>query len=144
MSRRRICRIVEFFPSSTSFKPIDKNDKDFEKMELKIEELEAMRLKDIVGLSQQDCADKMGISRQTFQNIIDSARYKVALALTQGLGIEIKGGDFTSIYCEVKCSSCNTTYSIRYSNDRSICPICDSPRVYCKNKNDKCNLWCCR
>ncbi len=44
---------------------------------LKVEELEAMRLKDIKGLTQQECADDMGISRQTFQNIIDSGRKKI-------------------------------------------------------------------
>ncbi len=43
---------------------------------MKVEELEAMRLKDIENLTQQECADLMGISRQTFQNIIDNARKK--------------------------------------------------------------------
>lgn len=144
MSRKRICRVVEFFPSSTSFVPTDKKDGEWKKIKLKIEELEAMRLKDISGLSQQDCADKMGISRQTFQNIIDSARHKVAVALSEGIGIEIKGGDFTSIYCEVKCNACNATYRVKYSVDRSTCPICNSPKVNCQNKSNKCNFWCSR
>lgn len=144
MARKRICRTVEFFPDSTSFAPLDRKDEESRKMELKIEELEAMRLKDIVGLSQQECADKMGISRQTFQNIIESARHKVAVALTEGLSLEIRGGDFTSIYCEVKCSSCDTTYRVRYSKDRITCPMCNSHRVGCKNKNTRCNTWCLR
>lgn len=135
---------MEFFPSSTSFVPTDKKDGGWKKIKLKIEELEAMRLKDISGLSQQDCADKMGISRQTFQNIIDSARHKVAVALSEGIGIEIKGGDFTSIYCEVKCNACNATYRVKYSVDRSTCPICNSPKVNCQNKSNKCNFWCSR
>lgn len=135
---------MEFFPSSTSFVPTNKSDEAFKKIDLKIEELEAMRLKDIIGLSQQECADRMGISRQTFQNIIDSARHKVALALTEGLGIDIKGGDFTSTYCEVKCNSCNATYNVKYSRDRSTCPVCNSKRVGCHNKNTGCGRWCNR
>lgn len=144
MPRRTRCRIVEFFPNSTSFVPIDKKNKEIRKIELKIEELEAMRLKDILGLSQQDCADKMGISRQTFQNIIDSARYKVAIALTEGLGIEIRGGDFTSDLCELKCNSCNTSYKVKYLKDRFTCPICNSHEVSCQNKNNRCGFWCKR
>lgn len=144
MPRRTRCRIVGFFPSTTSFAPIDGKDKELKKIELKIEELEAMRLKDIIGLSQQDCADRMGISRQTFQNIIDSARHKVALALTEGLGIEIRGGDFTSDLCEVKCNSCNTIYKVKYLRDRFVCPVCNSNRVSCNNKNTKCDIWCQR
>jgi predicted DNA-binding protein (UPF0251 family) len=144
MPRRTRCRIVEFFPNSTSFAPIDKKNKEIRKIELKIEELEAMRLKDIMGLSQQDCAEKMGISRQTFQNIIDSARHKVALALTEGLGIEIRGGDFTSDLCEVKCNSCNAIYRVKYLKDRFVCPICNSHRVDCHNKNSICGNWCQR
>jgi len=59
-------------------------------MVLTLEELEAMRLRDIEGLTQQECAERMEISRQTFQNIIDSARKKVAVALINGLSITIK------------------------------------------------------
>jgi|GEM_PF-6019908 len=39
---------------------------------LKIEELEALRLKDLEELDQEQCAEKMGISRQTFQRILNS------------------------------------------------------------------------
>ena len=109
---------------------------------LTLEELEAMRLKDIEGLTQEECADRMEISRQTFQNIIDSARKKVAVALTNGLTITITGGHFKTVYCEIECKSCNTTYTIQYPQDREICPICNSVDVYCNNKHRKCNRWC--
>jgi len=144
MPRRTRCRKVEFFPDTTSFIPLNNKQEDLKEIVLSIEELEAMRLKDVEGLTQQECADRMEISRQTFQNIIDEARYKVAVALTKGLPITIKGGCFTSSYCEIKCNNCNRTYFIKYPQDRKSCPICSSLDVYCNNKDKKCKRWCQR
>ncbi|OXE25380.1 hypothetical protein CA163_37240, partial [Vibrio parahaemolyticus] len=42
------------------------------------------RLADLEGLSQQQAADQMGISRQTFGNTVKSARFKVAKSLVEG------------------------------------------------------------
>ena len=41
---------------------------------VKIEELEALRLNDLEGLEQEECAAKMEVSRQTFQRILITAR----------------------------------------------------------------------
>ena len=68
----------------------------------KLEELEAMRLKDIEKFNQKECAEKMKVSRQTFQNIIDSAREKVAMALTQDKAMEIDGGNYRAKFCKFK------------------------------------------
>jgi predicted DNA-binding protein (UPF0251 family) len=48
------------------------------------EELEALRLADYLNMSQQQAADEMAISRQTFGNIVNQARYKVAASLVEG------------------------------------------------------------
>ena len=56
-----------------------------EEIILKVEELEAMRLKDIEGLNQEQCAERMNISRQTFQLIIDEARRKKPAIVRAGL-----------------------------------------------------------
>lgn len=141
MARPTKCRRVGFFPDTTCFKPLGKREQE-EEVSLKIEEVEAMRLKDIEGLNQQECADRMEVSRQTFQNIIDSARNKVAIALTKGLVINIKGGNFISNCCEVRCKSCNTTYEIKHIKDKRICPNCNSNKVNCNNKNKRCHRWC--
>ena len=52
-------RRVEFFPEDTYFVPYNKPKCEIEEVNLKIEELEAMRLKDIEGLNQEECAEKM-------------------------------------------------------------------------------------
>jgi len=55
------------------------------------EELEALRLADLEELTQEDAAERMGISRSTFQRIVAQARRQVALALVEGAALIIEG-----------------------------------------------------
>lgn len=55
------------------------------------EELEALRLMDLEDLTQEDAAERMGISRSTFQRIVAQARRQVALALIEGAALIIEG-----------------------------------------------------
>lgn len=74
------------------FKPTGTPMVDLEIVELGEDELEAIRLADLEGLYQADSAERMGVSRPTFGNIIASAHKKIADALTQGKAIQIGGG----------------------------------------------------
>ncbi|MEW9121481.1 MAG: DUF134 domain-containing protein [Thermotaleaceae bacterium] len=130
-------RRIEFIPENTGFMPLEKRC-GLREIILKVEELEAMRLKDIEGLSQEECAEKMMISRQTFQNIIDSARKKVATALIEGTLLRVHGGHYTMPHCKFKCRSCGNLYDIQYEQDKRICPICGDDRVDCSKKKDCC------
>lgn len=142
MSRPTKCRRVEFFPEEDYFAPKGKSQCEIKEIILKVEELEAMRLKDIEGLTQEECAQKMMVSRQTFQNIIDSARKKVAIALTEGKAIKISGGHYTTKLCKFKCLNCGIIYEINYEQDRHRCPSCGSKEVMCRKKKSFCNNWC--
>jgi len=122
--------------------PLGKRKCEVEEIVLKVEELEAMRLKDIEGLSQEECAERMQVSRQTFQNIIDSARKKVAIALTQGNAIHISGGNYTSGLCQFKCLNCGKVYDFNYEHDKHTCPYCGSREVICEKKNRFCHRKC--
>ncbi len=135
-------RRVEFIPKSTYFVPIDKPRCETKETVLKIEELEAMRLKDVEGLNQEECAKKMNVSRQTFQNIIDSARKKIATALIEGNAISIRGGKYTRNLCEFKCFYCQNVYEVQYEEDRYVCPKCGATEVVCKKKNNFCHKGC--
>ena len=53
------------------------------------EELEALRLADLEGHSQADAAARMGISRSTFQRILQRARRQVALALVERCALRV-------------------------------------------------------
>ena len=66
------------------FKPNGVPLSKLNKIELLAEELEALRLADLDSLSQLEAATRMGVSRQTFGNIIKRARTKVAQSLVYG------------------------------------------------------------
>jgi predicted DNA-binding protein (UPF0251 family) len=63
-----------------------------EEINLALDELEALRLADLDEMYQEDAAKKMGISRQTFGNIISSAHKKIADALLNAKALKIEGG----------------------------------------------------
>ena len=62
---------------------------DLEIVELTAEEGEALRLKNIEGLEQTECAEKMKTSQTTFQRILSSAYRKVSDAIVNGKAIKI-------------------------------------------------------
>lgn len=58
-------------------------------VELSLEEVEALRLKNIQGLDQIACAQKMKTSQSTFQRILASAYRKISGAIINGKAIRI-------------------------------------------------------
>jgi predicted DNA-binding protein (UPF0251 family) len=65
-----------------------------EAISMNLEELEAVRLVDLLDLDQEEAAFYMGISRKAFWNDLMNARKKIATALIYGLGLRIEGGSF--------------------------------------------------
>ena len=97
---------------------------------LKLEELEALRLKDLEGMEQEECASQMEVSRPTFQRILIAAREKVADSLIHGKSIRIEGGHFTQNLCNVHCASCGRAWQAPFEAmgenpvDGIPCPDC--------------------
>lgn len=91
--RPRKARIIRSEPKIRQFSPRGRIGRPGH-MELKIEELEAIRLADYTGLSQGEAAKFMGISQQTFSRVIRKARKSLAEALIKGDIIKVKGGSF--------------------------------------------------
>jgi len=90
-------RRVECSPEVLYFKPRGVPLSELETVALAIEELEALRLVDLEGMLQEDAAFRMGVSRRAFWEDLQSARRKVALALTTGKVIEISGGSYVRL-----------------------------------------------
>lgn len=65
-----------------------------EAISIPLEELEAVRLVDLLDLDQEEAAFYMGISRKAFWNDLMNARKKIASALVYGMGLRIEGGSF--------------------------------------------------
>ncbi len=61
-------------------------------VELTVDEFEAIRLADCEHLYQEQAAERMNVSRQTFGRILDAARAKVADAIVHGKALSIQGG----------------------------------------------------
>ncbi len=142
MPRPRIWRRVAFIPERKYFVPYGIEEEQYQEVQLKMEELEAMRLKDIEGLNQSECATKMEVSRQTFQLIIDEARKKVAVALTTGLAIKITGGNYTYNICKYTCQDCALEFISAYEVENIQCPACDSKNLLCREVDKFCMKSC--
>ena len=65
-----------------------------EAISITLEELETVRLVDLLDLDQEEAAFYMGISRKAFWNDLMNARKKIAAALVYGMGLRIEGGSF--------------------------------------------------
>jgi len=97
MPRPRRRRRVRLKPDITFFKPEGVKESYLEESILMVDEFEAVRLKDLEGLDQEEAAKKMGISQPTFFRLIKSARKKIADAIVKGKAIKIEGGVFRMV-----------------------------------------------
>lgn len=106
MPRPPKIRWVEYMPCVTSFKPAGIPLRELEEVVLTVEELEAVRLKDLEGLEQEEGAERMRVSRPTFQRILVSAHRKIADALVSGKAIRVEGGAFQFARRILICQEC--------------------------------------
>ncbi len=140
MARPTKWRKIEHIPVTPYFVPSEKEVLELPENSLKLEELEALRLKDLEGLEQEECAVKMEVSRPTFQRILLSAREKVADSLINGKMIHIEGGNYTLNICPIKCDECGKEWKDSFENLESIkngkyvCPNCGSKNLVCQGK----------
>ncbi|MEM4663279.1 MAG: DUF134 domain-containing protein [Candidatus Diapherotrites archaeon] len=93
MPRPKRCRCIHHRPNITYFKPAGIKLSGLSEVIISFDEFEAIRLKDLLGLEQEDCAKRMGISQPTFHRLVTSARRKIADALISGKAIKIEGGN---------------------------------------------------
>ncbi|RDV84000.1 DUF134 domain-containing protein [Ammonifex thiophilus] len=117
-------RRVAFLPPFVVYKPQGIPLEETETVNLTVEELEALRLKDLEGLEQEECAERMGISRPTFQRLLVGARAKVAEALVKGKALRIEGGNFLLV-THRQCARCHEEWE---ASEGEVCPRCGAPR----------------
>jgi predicted DNA-binding protein (UPF0251 family) len=90
--RPRKRRWLARLPRTATYKPAGVPLNDLTRVLLLAEELEALRLADLEGLTQAEAAEQMGVSRSTFQRILARARQQVSLALVEGKALQIEPG----------------------------------------------------
>ena len=79
MPRKQRCRWISGYPDHWEFSPEEASDK--EPVVMSLDEFETIRLLDFEGLTQEQCAERMGVARTTVTAIYESARRKTAEAL---------------------------------------------------------------
>jgi predicted DNA-binding protein (UPF0251 family) len=89
MPRPKLKRKIQFNPEIRYFKPQGVPMRYLKIVELLPEEVEALRLKNIENMNQEECAKKMNTSQSTFQRILSSAYHKISEALIKGNAIKI-------------------------------------------------------
>jgi predicted DNA-binding protein (UPF0251 family) len=83
-------RKISFSPNAVYFKPRAIPLSLLEEVDLKFDELEAIRLCDFEGLDQIKAAKSMAISQSTLGRVLNAARQKIAEALIEGKAIRIE------------------------------------------------------
>ena len=84
-------RIVRQNPKISQFSPRGKPGRPDE-TELSMDEFEAVRLADFMGLSQKEAAKSMHVSQPTFSRVLKRAHKTIADGLVSGKIIKIQGG----------------------------------------------------
>jgi predicted DNA-binding protein (UPF0251 family) len=84
MARPKKKRLCEGIVCGKAFKPTRTPMAELKKVELLYDEVEALRLCDLEGLTQEQAGLQMGISRGTVQRILTTARKKMASAIVNG------------------------------------------------------------
>ncbi len=92
MPRTPRCRRIQGYPDYWSFGPQDGGQA--ETITMTLDEYECLRLMDREKLTQEQCAQRMGIARTTVTGIYESARSKLAEALVDGKILRISGGSY--------------------------------------------------
>ena len=113
------------------FKPAGVPASQLVEIVLEIDELESVRLADLEGLYQEDAAEQMNVSRQTFGRIVSSARKKVAQALVQGMSLRIEGGEIEMAeQRSFVCLDCRHAWQLPFGTGRPAkCPACSSTSI---------------
>ncbi|SHN48545.1 DUF134 domain-containing protein [Desulfovibrio litoralis] len=94
MSRPKKWRKVCCLPELTRFGPLGLVANAGCILKMSVEEYESIRLIDLEGMTQEECAENMHIARTTVQGIYNSARKKIAESLVNGKSLQIEGGQY--------------------------------------------------
>ena len=126
MSRPKKERFVYQPPLHADFKPVGIQRQALEPLSLGLDEFEALRLADYLGMEHTEAAMEMEISRSTFTRLIEKARRKVAKFLVEGKHLHIEGGNIHFRGNLIRCHDCGHMFNIGFEASINKCPACGS------------------
>ena len=118
MPRPRKWRKVCSLPESSRFGPLDSSANTENLIKMTVDEYETIRLIDLEGFTQEECAGRMNISRTTVQGIYNDARRKVAESLVNVKVLLIEGGEYQ--LCDGYEESCGRSGCYRHRYGRNF------------------------
>jgi predicted DNA-binding protein (UPF0251 family) len=107
-----------------------------------VDELEALRLADLLGLSHEEAGEQMAVSRATFGRIVGKARKTVADALVHGKALMVEGGPVAMRQGmderHFSCRACGGRWDEPFGTGRpQACPSCGDDAVFRQQDEDK-------
>jgi predicted DNA-binding protein (UPF0251 family) len=100
MKWRKVCSL----PERNRFGPLGLDEDESKHIKMTVDEYETIRLIDLEGFTQEECAEQMNVARTTVQGIYVSARKKLAESLVGGKVLLIEGGEYR--LCEGRGNGC--------------------------------------
>lgn len=103
-----------------------------QEIRISIEEAEAIRLKDLGSLEQEECAQRMNVSRSTFARILLSARQKMVNALLNGKALRIEGGNYEWARRSFRCGNGHeweVPFEVMIKKPPELCPTCNTANI---------------
>lgn len=125
-------RLVCSNPGEKLFGPKGLPAKDL--IQLAVDEYETLRLIDVEGMTQEECARSMNVARSTIQAIYSVARKKLSTALIADKNILVTGGDF--VLCDGDAEKCPNKHCCIKKINAHIDESPTQKHVACKNKCD--------
>lgn len=134
MPRKKRSRLILNPPSIKGLSAFGIQKRSSEKVSLYLEEYEAIKLLDYEGMTQEEAAVHMEISRPTLTRVYETARQKVAKSLTEGKDLIIRGGHFHFDDSWFRCPSCKANFNVYEGMDKK-CPVCGSVEIVSLNEH---------
>ncbi|MCK5742951.1 MAG: DUF134 domain-containing protein [Chlorobi bacterium] len=129
MPRPEKKRIVNNPPLYTEFKPLGVGGQFLEKVQLSLDEYEAFRLADQLGMAHAEASEEMEISRSTFTRLIEKSRKKIADFIINGKMLLIDGGNVHFRKNIIHCLECGYKFITDFKTTFDKCPECDSKNL---------------
>jgi len=129
MPRSKKEKSVHSPPLFSVYKPAGVMRSALQRLPLALDEYEAIRLADYLGLDHAEAAVEMEISRSTFSRLIERARQKTARFLIEGKELCIEGGNIHFRGNIIRCHDCGHMFKINIEMAVSQCPECLSKNL---------------
>ena len=90
MPRPRKQRRIGHSPKVVYYKPRGVSLCELREVELRRDEVEAIRLREVEGLNQVQAGKRMGVSQPTLARILRGAQKKLGRAVVEGMAIRVE------------------------------------------------------